>query len=261
MPPLELNKDDERFHDNKDMEAETTNEFDQPSSDRQGGGCWISKEQEDELLRSYVNPDLPKVSDWIEDEGEHDIISLHFDQGRTVLWNQAKEEIKVAREKLGPSPNIDKVFEKIFGKSSDVFQIFEKDLDMNYETFCRFVATLLLSSQYKVTYGNLETDDCVCTNAYLSNKEYCRIWKRIANCGKSRNQKYFWMKMEDAFNQDMKDLFVSDSDSFRFLCTFDDDKLHYNWGRNTMSKGLKRVHHARDNRHGFTFKPQHSQQQ
>ena len=85
MPPSELNEDDESFHDNEVMEADTTNEFYQPSSDRQGGGCWISKEQEDELLRSYVNPDLPKVSDWIEDEGEHDIISLHFDQGQTIL--------------------------------------------------------------------------------------------------------------------------------------------------------------------------------
>ena len=87
-------------------------------------------------------------------------------------------------------------------------------------------------------------------------------WKGITICGNTRTQKCFWMKMEHDFNQDMKDFFVPDLDSFHSSCgVFDDDKLHCNWGgKNTKVRALKKVDHTGDKRHAFAIHTaQHSQ--
>lgn len=39
---------------------------------------------------------------------------------------------------------------------------------------------------------------------------------------------------------------------FLYQIGLDDDKLHYNYSQNTKTDGLKKDHHAKDNRHGFT---------
>ena len=41
-------------------------------------------------------------------------------------------------------------------------------------------------------------------------------------------------------------------EDFQYLIGLDDDKLHYNYTNKTKSDGLKKGHHAKDNRHGFT---------
>jgi hypothetical protein len=54
--------------------------------------------------------------------------------------------------------------------------------------------------------------------------------------------------MESATNE----LDEAELSTFLYQIGSDDDKLHYNWSKNTKSDGLKRGHHTKDNRHGFT---------
>jgi hypothetical protein len=75
------------------------------------------------------------------------------------------------------------------------------------------------------------------------------------------NDESFWQVVETLLNDSFMELFMSpaskcsndgDSPQFSYIIGLDDDKLHYNHNSKTPADGLKKGHHAKDNRRGFT---------
>jgi hypothetical protein len=64
------------------------------------------------------------------------------------------------------------------------------------------------------------------------------------------------MELERVYNEDMQQLFMpakADANEFVFVIALDDDKVHYNFGRNSDTSGLKKQRHVKVNRTGFTL--------
>ncbi len=107
-----------------------------------------------------------------------------------------------------------------------------------------------------------DSDDHIKT--LMATKEYNVIWKKIATMDRHTHGESFWQEVEAVFNNCYTQLFmVGDSHddvtgidearaAFDYVVGLDDDKVHYNYSQSTKADGLKKGHHAKDNRHGFT---------
>jgi hypothetical protein len=76
---------------------------------------------------------------------------------------------------------------------------------------------------------------------------YNDIWKKLLMIGKDKNEKVFWMDIEDNVNKTLDDIF------FAGQYVIDDDKMCYrkDWP-SVDSMGLKEQRHTADNCKGYT---------
>ena len=137
---------------------------------------WTSRDEKQEIERSFHCPLLPKVKDWNDELGSE--YSVSVDGSRRFMWTRAKSEIEAIREK---HPTFESAFQEVFGANSRLAMAFKKHLDVNYETFCRFFASFYVTSGHMHGLAELEKDTRFDTTHLLSSEDFALIWRKIAH--------------------------------------------------------------------------------
>lgn len=132
-------------------------------------------------------------------------------------------------------------------------------LEIDAETYLLFILTFFKSCRHKMSVKNLV--DSVDEIFVMQNENYNALWQKIQDMKRSATGESFWQELEAIVNLLLMTLFIGSPDdpetkrlagAIRFLLGLDDDKLHYNHDSKTVSDGLKKDHHAKDNRKGLT---------
>ena len=221
------------------------------------------------LVTDEIDSIGPTPSLW--DDVEAAVPTITIDKARREAWNQGKVECQHIREKLkhrmesllGRRNNKQQseslqhfAFFKLFGpETSRIGQHFCQKLDINSETFCKFMATFLVSCQYQKPVSKLHSSKHFDSSKLMELDAYLELWRTIANTGKSNtiDEAPFWMDIEENVHKDLAEFFLpSDMENTSVLVALDDDKMHFNVTKQTNCMGLKQQRHIKDNRMGFT---------
>ena len=175
-----------------------------------------------------------------------------IDKARRQVWNQARTEIKILRRRWGEdSPSFDSLADKIFGKKSRLFHLMVEELNLSYPEYCRFLATLFSGCSFSQSTSRLLYHRRFIKKGLTEPTNMLKIFRRIDSL--SIGGETIWMKVESAFNSEIKDSFLSARRQEEKLTTaLDDDKQPFNYSKNTLTYGLQRCRHIQKNRFGFT---------
>ena len=227
---------------------------------------WLSEDQLFDLQTARDN-DLkvpPALSTW-ELCKETAAVELTVAKARRMAWEQGKAEIELHKKNVqllptSGSSGIDNVYQHTFGSKSRLCRLFMDKLGISSEEL-RFIVTYFKSCRYKMSVPSLHSSDDT-FSLLMPSERYNVIWKDIVALPRHAHGQSFWQELESLLNGVLADLFMesaveqlADGDelsTFIYHIGLDDDKLHYAWGKGTKSDGLKRGHHVKDNRHGFT---------
>lgn len=238
------------------------------------GRHWLS---EDHLLELQTSTDSsinvpPPLSSWTQGEPTEEP-ELTVAKARRVTWDQGKMEINLHLENvknlpslLGSAPStsgLDKVYQYLFGSTSKLCRLFVDKLGLSKVKYLQFLLTFFKSCRYRMTVPNLHASDDNFP-LLMPAVEYNQIWSTISGLQRHAHGESFWQEVEATFNEAFKTLFMEgethlsatgiedEISTFLYVLGLDDDKLHYNYTKKTKTDGLKKDHHAKDNRHGFT---------
>ena len=164
---------------------------------------WLSEEQDKEMRRQ--TDDTPKADDWKDVPMEElKQMSVTIDRARKQVFNQAKTEIiDILQKGWGEkAPSFTTLATKTFGKNSRLFLLLLVELDMDYPTYCRFMATFFAAYQRKMPVSQMMKDRRLDKKGFLSSfVEYSKILCRIESIGGNEDTgtigKSLWMKLED----------------------------------------------------------------
>jgi hypothetical protein len=226
---------------------------------------WVSKDQLKDVAGEKQGP---QTSDWKFYHEEYGF-SVTVDKARREMWKQGKAEIKLALRnvenlvpptiELGPGALQDALFKKIMGPDSKMGKHFIVELGLSRSEYCTFMATFYTSCQFNTSLKIIQSSPRFNSKFLMSLDRYNAIWRKISNDRdvKRSTQTDFWMDIERIYNADMKFLFMpapgADTNEFQFAIALDDDKVHYAFGRNIDTHGLKKQRHVKANRTGFTL--------
>jgi hypothetical protein len=230
---------------------------------------WLSDDQIKEMYEKTQDGSVkvpPPLKDWIEIDPRETTYQVTFGKARRVLWGQFKQEhalfmhnvtkIKCSTNSLSLQT---KVYDFLFGPSSEIANLFMGKLELEKSTYLGFMMTFFKSCRYKMPIAALQGS---IDNLWLMpTKEYNGIWRKITMLQRNPRGESFWQELEFIINIKLLELFLGPNDDaetdnlrndMQWLLGLDDDKLHFNYSGATDSDGLKKDHHAKDNRHGFT---------
>ena len=230
---------------------------------------WLS---EDELFELQTARDSgmkvpPPLTTWKERDATTKV-SLTVAKARRVTWEQGKKEVLLHKKNVSGLPaassNIEQVCRHLFGSTSKLAKLFFELLELTKEEYLLFLISYFKSCRYKMSVQNLHDSDDE-TKLLMEGNKYNGIWRKIATLRRHAHGESFWQEVESILNGVHRDLFVANeshetadvsideaASTFRYVVGLDDDKLHYAYTKDTRADGLKKVHHAKDNRHGFT---------
>ena len=175
-------------------------------------GYWISDEQNEELAGSSNDNTYPKATDWKDVPEDEDMknIRVTVDKARRFLWNQAKTEIRILRDYWGKDhPSFHELAENLFGKQSKLFHLFQEELQLDYENFCRFLATFYTASSLSIPAPRLYELDRFDTTGLMETKEdYMKIIRHMETIDEGNHGDTLWMKIEHAYNSEMRKIFL-----------------------------------------------------
>lgn len=183
-------------------------------------------------------------------------------KARRVAWDHGRDEILLHKKNVSSMPGDDnpttKVYQHLFGSKSKLKALFCEELSITFETCLSFLLSFFKSCRYKMSVKNLhDTDDHIAD--LMPNDQHNKVWRSVARATRHAHGESIWQQVESTLNKAYKELFAesttttTDDSYFRYIIGLDDDKLHYNWGKETNSDFLKKDHHAKDNRHGFAL--------
>jgi len=264
------NDDDGSEGSNAAETAEETGEETMPEPDTcqdlflENDNCWLSEDHIFELQasRDQANKFPPPLKDWSELEASTKA-EITVGKARRVAWDHGKEEILLHKKNVSAINDDDddadstsKVYNCLFGSKSKLKALFCETLDISCETYLGFILSFFKSCRYKMSVKNLhDTDDHI--QNLMPTEQYNKIWRDIARAPRHAHGESFWQQVESTLNNAYKELFAeaaaADDVFFRYVIGLDDDKLHYNWTKETDSDFIKKDHHVKDNRHGFTL--------
>ena len=92
----------------------------------------------------------------------------------------------------------------------------------------------------------------------MKTTEFNQMWRLISKAGEARaaganREDPLWLQIQRIFNEQARQLFMSDDPDFHYVIAVDDDKVHFEWKRHTNTKGLKRSRHVKANARGFVI--------
>ena len=224
---------------------------------------WLSEDQLFELQteRDPASKIPPPLKDWSELDASTKT-EVIVSKARRVAWDHGHDKILLHKKNVssilpGNDHATTKVYKHLFGSKSKLKALFCEELDISFETYLGFLLSFFKSCRYKMSVKNLhDTDDQIAN--LMPNDQYNRVWRAIARAPRHAHGESFWQQVKSALNKAYKELFTesttaTDDQHFRYIIGLDDDKLHYNWSKETDSDFLKKDHHAKDNRQGFTL--------
>ena len=248
---------DPTFLEERGASDEANDDFDplQLPEDTPDDGYWVSDQQEKELQMPQAGV-YPKATDWqrVADDDIRDM-RVTVDKARRFLWKGAKTEMFILRRYWDEDhPSFDSLCENLFGKQSELFHLFQTELNIDYESFCRFLATFYTASMLNVTAPRLYELDRFDTTGLMKTKgDFLKILRRMETVDEGNQGDTLWMKLEYVFNSQMRRIFLSKRGNEELTIALDDDKVHFNYGKNSKTYGLKRHRHIKDNRFGHTL--------
>ncbi|OEU09246.1 hypothetical protein FRACYDRAFT_248581 [Fragilariopsis cylindrus CCMP1102] len=211
--------------------------------------CWISEGQAEEITDPS---DFPCAADWKDDAP--DIISntvVTVDKARIHIWKQGKTEIRIIRTVWGEDhPTFDTLATRIFGPRSKLFHLFEDELSLSYEKYCRFLATFFAASSRSSPASRLLEDNRFDSTGMMEKMEYYRLIRQIEE--HRSGDESLWMQIEELFNSLVKKHFLSERGEEELYIALDDDKHHFNYSKQADTYGLQRMRHIKTNRMGHT---------
>ena len=188
--------------------------------------------------------------------------SVTVDKARRDIFIQFIAEHKFIRElfdkiKYSNSP-IDKIVSLLYGPLSPVFQLFNSELDLTYDQFCRFLSSFYFSCRLSMNWRKMWDDEDLNTDrGFMSPDDMDEILDKMNayHHGKVMGGGPFWQLLEDASNNTFKKLTPTKGEH-KVNLTDDDDKLHFN--RRAKRKiplgeesSLKLTRHVRANAKGL----------
>ena len=243
------------------QEGEVDLEFDPmvgTARDDEEDGYWLSEQQEKEMRKQ--TDDTPKANEWKnvpQDEIKH--MSVTIDQARKQVFNQAKTEIiDILQKGWGEqSPSFEKLANETFGKRSRLFLLLLAELGIIYQTYCRFLATFFSACRRRVPVSQMLNDAKLDKTGMLGWGDYKRILRTIEGIGGNDDTgtdgESIWMKVEDVYNKQAKDIFLQHRGDSQLSLSLDDDKQKYNYSKNANTFGLLRTRHIQKNRFGVNL--------
>ena len=243
------------------QQGEVDLEFDpMVGNDDEEDDYWLSEQQDKEMRRQ--TDDTPKADEWENvPTDELKDMDVTIDRAREQVFNQAKTEIiDILQKGWGDetAPSFEKLAEKTFGKKSKLFLLLLHELNLEYPTYCRFMATFFAACQRKMPVSQMMKDRRLDTKGFLSSfDEYSKILRRIESIGGDDNTgavgESLWMKLEDSYNKQVKDIFLQHRGDSCLSLSLDDDKQKYNYSKTANTFGLLRTRHIQKNRFGVNL--------
>ena len=191
-------------------------------------------------------------------------ISITVAKAKRSMWIQAKQEIVLIKNNINelkfpsdvtsiaPSP-LYKVYQTLFGSNSLLSNDFCRYLDLTKKEYLLFIFTYFVSCKNQQAVSTMHKSREINKEYLMPVKEYNALWTKIRDYEGTLRRASFWKVVEESTNQQLKTLFLSGDENFPYLFGFDDDKLHFGYGRATKMEGLSPQHHVKDNRRGLTL--------
>lgn len=209
----------------------------------------------------------PKLSAWKEEVIGPDNISLTVGKARCRLWAKGQfkigillanlESMRAESQESVPPSQTTLLYNELFGSKSVLCETFCRHIPvMTKLTYLQVMATFLTSCCSQMSLPIIQYSKMMKSSNLLSKEEYNKFWREVGEIGGTNCQEPFWMTVEAATNSVLKKLFLAgerDSRRTDYLVGLDDDKVHFNYAQTTKTQGLKKVHHVKDNRRGFTL--------
>lgn len=113
-------------------------------------------DSDDESPFVYVGKWPPKPKAW-KDNCIHRVHPrITFNEASDFAYEQAKKEARYFVDQLGEGKEgVKKLFDKCFGKTSELFQKCQEHLGMNYLQFSLFLVTFYIECKFSKTYSRL----------------------------------------------------------------------------------------------------------
>lgn len=242
--------------------------------------------------RSRVSDDYEWTDRYISDVGEPVIFNL--DSSVKDAWSLFQVEINFIRKRIRkliaehkqnnenennenllelslpicsprddyPEVSLDDIFEFCIGTSSSFANSICKELQMNKETYLRFMGTVCAQMAYKQSpAGMFDSDSLLFDKMIMKSDTYVSLWEGIAELKKVSSNEYFsssrredclWKIFQTVINSFLRDISIA-TNTDGISNALDDDKI---WvessGKNAEDAfGLRGVTHVKDNRKGI----------
>ena len=245
----EEDRDPSQLHSPFDMETSTE------------AGYFQDDDEMEEAKQGCYATGVPRLEEW--EEKKYDKIHLTIGRSRQRLWTFAKNEISVIKSNIQElvvrgadevilQNDLLKVYKFLFGTGSNLYRVFENHLAISKNDYLKFMRTFFLSCKNKQTVSALWATFDIHHDYYMDVKNYNHLWTEIGKLAGSLSNDCFWQEVEGALNKCMRSLFYDITPGAPHMVAIDDDKLHFAYGQSSKTEGLKRCHHAKDNRRGFT---------
>jgi hypothetical protein len=219
-----------------------------------------------EELQSFLAPSSEK---WNDVSSRLFPTLFTIDQSKVTQWELAKKEIAHVRESVkelvGTTAAGEVLTEDIvmytLGPTSSIGSFLQSELDIDEETYSRFLITILIQGAHRISCEELYfTYGCLKDFCPMDQKEYNDIWKKISSKRKlppnlvrtCRCDAPLWQMLEAKLNDLLKKISIANHKG-KISMSLDDDKI---WFGSTTSQvtdlfNLKFTTHVKANRKGI----------
>ena len=242
--------------------SESIRIIDEEGDDEESDDDFFIYENEIPLI-SNDNNLTPSLNKWKE-LSLFDPIILTVSKAKRSMWIQAKQEVQLIKNNINeikfpsdvtsaaPSP-LYKVYQTLFGTNSLLSNNFCRYLDITKREYLLFIFSFIVSCKNQQAISVMHKSREINREYLMSVKDYNVLWCKIRDYEGTLRQESFWKIIENSTNQQLRMLFLSNEEDFPYLFGFNDDKLHFAYGRTTKMEGLSPQHHVKDNRRGLTL--------
>jgi len=226
---------------------------------------------EETLMFEYMTDDYtnfadgtPNVNQWKKiHPREMTDVQVTFNEGRNTMVRHFKAEydaLITRLDYLSIEKTTDGVFTYLFGPRSKLAEAMTRVLDIMYEEFAQFLATVYFASEFGTTAKRLETHRSINYDGHMKQNRLNEIWTHISLAGKTGSSVKLWIEIQDAINSTLSELFLAEG--FRpdvMRIAVDDDKVHFNMKTASMREdgeylfGMKLCQHIKSNCRGMTI--------
>jgi hypothetical protein len=144
--------------------------------------------------------EVPKASEWTRvPPSKMKELKVTFNRGKDALLDQFIEEtnaFKARLKELNIPQTKEGLFNHLFGERSQFAQVMTGILEISYEEYARFIATVGFTAEFKQSAERLENDSRINFDGYMEASKCNEIWRKIAVAGKDgTGDKLSWRRL------------------------------------------------------------------
>ena len=177
------------------------------------------------------------------------------------LKNNVKKMLGIAINET-TTISFNQIYSLSFGKSSIFANTFCKEIGTDYESYCRFMASVTVQMAYRQSPSSMYSSSSLSRHSLIMEEDaYVGLWSQVATMKKvpannfisdGRRHECLWEIFESAINCWLRRVTIAGrNDTIKI--SLDDDKIwNQQSGRNKEDQfKLRRVTHVKDNRKGI----------